>query len=310
MAKHNLDSSTCYRLIDEAAKLGVTQISFGGGEPTSVAIFLDLIAAVISNGMKAEIFSCGISVRNATLKDLSSRLLSKLADWRNVKIIFGFLGGSASVHDSTTQVEGSFALTLRSLENAKDCGLISEINFVPLKPNIKNFGELVRLAESRGIPRINVLRFVPQGRGELFRSQLELSFVEEQKFLRELAALRRRSHVTIRTGSPFNGLLPDPPVPCKAGATKLVIQSDGNVIPCEVFKHSARRAWELSAYENSLSDLLASKRLSSIQTLVGQPKCFECPVHSVLIKEIKKNADIIDAISSESENAQTNSIQA
>jgi radical SAM protein with 4Fe4S-binding SPASM domain len=127
-----------------------------------------------------------------------------------------------------------------------------------------------------------VLRFVPQGRGLDHRRELELDTREEHAFVSELVRLRRRSSVEIRTGSPFNGIVPGNAVPCRAGELKLVIQGDGNVLPCEVYKHKEARDWGLSVLRSSLTEILESPVLRELRRGIREMGCLRCPVHSVL----------------------------
>jgi MoaA/NifB/PqqE/SkfB family radical SAM enzyme len=138
----------------------------------------------------------------------------------------------------------------------------------------------VELAKCLGVRRVNVLRFVPQGRGEAHRNELLLSAEAEQSFLDDLRQLRSSCSVAIRTGSPFNHLLPGGRTPCEAGRGKLVIQPDGNVLPCEAFKHATRRNTGLSALRSPPADILGPSSLRALRSQFRLSSRFVCPVHS------------------------------
>ncbi|MCY2928833.1 MAG: SPASM domain-containing protein [Planctomycetota bacterium] len=136
--------------------------------------------------------------------------------------------------------------------------------------------------ETLGIGKLSILRFVPQGRGLFNAGLLDLGRDEEDQFVQELVDFRRRTSLEIRTGSPFNGIVPDNNVPCRAGFRKLVVQADGNVLPCEVFKEERRRDWGASVYEMSLAQILAAPQFVALRKTLAEGRCTACPVHGPL----------------------------
>jgi MoaA/NifB/PqqE/SkfB family radical SAM enzyme len=245
-------------LVEQAAELGAEKIGFGGGEPTASADFLPVLLRTVELGMHAEVFTCGFGTRGRRLAPLQAELLEAIKSLLNVKVIFSVHGGTSDVHDFITQRPGSFPVLLKSVAECRSRSIVCEMNFVPLRVNVHEFGTLLDLAEQLGVARISVLRFVPQGRGLANMGDLELSAEEEDAFIAELVRLRDEREIEIRTGSPFNGIVPGNAVPCRAGRGKLVVQADGNVLPCEVFKHDERRQWNLSVHEQSIRDILKS----------------------------------------------------
>ena len=270
------------RLLREAASLGAQQISFGGGEPFVAPLLDEALEMASGLGMRAEVYTCGIRASGGQVVPLERERLARLAALPNLKLVFSFHGADPALHDSLTQVPGSFGATSASLANALSEGIECEMNFVPVRPNAFSFRAVVELAQALNIPKVSVLRFVPQGRGLDNRSRLELSREEEDTFIQELLELRSQVPLEIRTGSPFNGIVPGNAIPCRAGAQKLVVQADGNVLPCEVFKHRRTRDWGLSAYEQSLKDILRSPQIRALRALLHRAHCLACPVHSAL----------------------------
>lgn len=279
-SKTHLPLDVTLRLIDEAAGLGARKVSFGGGEPTASPILLLALRRVAERGMAAEVFTCGTMLRAGRLGPFGSRLVCQLREIERLKVVFSFHGPEPGVHDPITDTPGAYDVLTRSLDACLAAGITCEINFVPLRPNACTFGEVACLAENRGIARISILRFVPQGRGALNRRALGLSRSEEERFLVSLLTLRQHTTVEIRTGSPFNGLIVGNAVPCQAGSGKLVVQASGNVIPCEVFKDRRRNAWGLCAHGLSLTEILESPRLAQLRELVKGAGCMACPVHT------------------------------
>jgi len=285
-----LPDGVCLRLLNEAHALGASQVSFGGGEPALSPSFERMVARTLSLGMNAEVFTSGVLPCSDGISPWPDDLVGRLSNLKQLKVIFSIHGPDAATHDAITGVHGSFACMMQSLDLCSRAGLRVEMNFVPLRPNAASFCNVVRLAHRHHVGRISILRFVPQGRGQKNRQELELSAEEEDAFVVQVLSLRRTSPVAIRTGSPFNGIVPGNSVPCRAGSEKLVVQADGNVLPCEVFKHRDTRDWGLSVYGGSLEDILGSKQLRRLRSTIERTDCHACPVHSALRSHHRREA--------------------
>lgn len=280
--KTHLSKELSLRLVEEAAHLGAKKISLGGGEPMGSASFLTVLRHVVELKMCAEVFTCGLVGGGQNLQGLPNEVIRGCQGLDGVNFIFSFHGASRNVHDYITKTPGSFELLLNCLRECLSSGIDCEINFVPMRVNVHEFGKLVELAEGLGIQRISILRFVPQGRGLQNRQELELSGDEEDSFVESLLRLRSERHIDIRTGSPFNGIVPGNEVACRAGTGKLVVQANGNVLPCEVFKHHERCRWNLSVHTQTLTEILSTPQITVLRNILGESNCLVCPVHGAL----------------------------
>jgi len=282
--KSSLTIEIVRRLLTEAAKLQAGQVSFGGGEPTVAGCFEEAIRETIGMGFSAEVFTCGANLSLIGRPvPLSNDLIANLSAFRGrLTFVFSFHGSRKDIHDQTTGVDGSFDCMTESLRRCLVSGIPCTANFVPTKLNVADFQNLVMLLESLSIPKLSILRFVPQGRGLLNRQRLELDREVEDAFVEELLRVREGTSIQIRTGSPFNGIVPDNNVPCRAGHQKLVIQANGNVLPCEVFKHHVRSDWGASVYQMRLDDVMASSKFDALHKTLLKGCCATCPVHGAL----------------------------
>jgi radical SAM protein with 4Fe4S-binding SPASM domain len=277
-----LGRALAVNLVEQAAALGAQKVGFGGGEPTASPDFLSVLRRTTELDMHAEVFTCGFGTSGQRLVPLDTGLLGGIRSLPNLKMIFSVHGGSSEVHDFVTQRAGSFAVLLESIAECRTLNLVCEINFVPMRVNVHEFASLVDLAEQLDIRRISVLRLVPQGRGFTNMGILELSAEEEDAFVAELMRLRDKRNIDIRTGSPFNGIVPGNAIACRAGSGKIVVQADGNVLPCEVFKHDERRQWNLSVHRQSLREILESEEIGALRAFLQHTSCLDCPIHKAL----------------------------
>lgn len=277
-------------LIDEASQMGVRKISLGGGEPVIANNFFSVLSYISEKDIRAEVFTSGIVSSHNNVEGYSDEFIEAISKYSNLTVIFSLYGSTPEIHDCVTQTPGSFTAACHSLKECLVSGVKCEVNYVPLRINAGCFENLIDMVKSLGMSKISVLRFVPQGRGHQNRNILEISELEEDSFVAKILQLRKESNFQIRTGSPFNGIVPGNKVPCRAGFAKLVIQANGNVLPCEVFKHHKRRNWDLSVYKHSLSDILESKQITALRNRLDKSNCLECPIHFSLRRRICEGA--------------------
>jgi radical SAM protein with 4Fe4S-binding SPASM domain len=272
------------KILREAVDLRAQKISFGGGEPTVAPHFLETLRETIRLGFAAEVFTSGVMFDHEQhASPFSDEFIQNLSTLGGMlSLVFSFHGSCGAVHDSITGVRGSFDWLIDSLRKCLSCGISCAANFVPVRVNAPDFENTVRILESLGVAKLSILRFVPQGRGLIDRRGLELSREEEERFVEDLVDLRIRTRIEIRTGSPFNGIIPGNNVPCRAAFHKLVIQPDGNVLPCEVFKHHERCDWDASVFELRMKDALELPQFVSLRKALLESRCAICPIHSTL----------------------------
>lgn len=280
--KNQLSRKISLQLVEEAAAIGATKISFGGGEPTIADHFIEILTKVNNMGMHAEVFTCGIYLLDDRRCSLPDDIINYCGGLKQVKFIFSIHGVTSDVHERATQTPCSFEYLNESIEKCLRLGIECETDFVPTKINIHQFEDVVEFNRKYGLKKLSILRFVPQGRGMKSQNKLELSRAEEDQFVELLLNLRQYSDIDIRTGSPFNNIVPDNNVPCRAGIGKLVVQANGNVLPCEVYKHEKRHKWDLSVYNQSLDQILNSPSLIRLRKTLECSDCLDCPIHSTL----------------------------
>ena len=71
---------------------------------------------------------------------------------------------------------------MESIIRAKTAGLNVDVHFIPMKPNYREFPDIIECLEIAGVKNISVLNFVPQGRGKEYQEELMLSQEELREF--------------------------------------------------------------------------------------------------------------------------------
>ena len=110
-----------------------------------------------------------------------------------------------------------------------------------MKPNYRQFSDIIECLEIANVKNISVLNFVPQGRGRDNKEELMLSEEELKEFSEILKREKEHYIGNIRIGIPLNGKISHL---CTAGTEKLDIKYDGTILPCPAFKEMSVETME------------------------------------------------------------------
>lgn len=236
-------------------KGGVEEISLSGGEPFLHPDLLKMVEYCKKNNITTVIYTSGIikrhylsnSVKNklndSELKiinqiesnpydSINREILRKLKELGLDKIIFDFQSSNVDGYNYLMGTKNQYSNLLNSLLYAHFEGLETEINFIPLRSNYDEFDDILELAELGNVSRINVLKFVSQGRGRTNSDKIMLSVDELREFKKYVEGIKS-SKVKIRMGIP---MMDNDYHLCNAGYDKFDIRYDGVILPCPSFK--------------------------------------------------------------------------
>lgn len=149
------------------------------------------------------------------------------------KIVFDWQALDTEIDNYIMGRKGLNTYLMDSLIRASKIGLNVDVHFIPMKPNYKEFPDILEMLEVAKIKNISVLNFVPQARGKENKEELMLSEEELQEFAQIIEKSKKYYSGNIRIGIPLNGKISHL---CTAGTEKLDIKYDGTVLPCPAFK--------------------------------------------------------------------------
>jgi radical SAM protein with 4Fe4S-binding SPASM domain len=251
------------KAIDDFIDLGGEILEISGGEPLCYRGIWEVLKYIKKNNLKANLFTCGFL--DFVKPEKYELLAKKLKRFEIDKVTVSIHGSASETHDSITQKPGSFKNTINFIKKLVQNDNYVGIHFVPMNPNFEEIDYVVKLVEGLGVKEIGILRFVPQGRGKLNEKWLELLPIQCVRLTEIITEIRKKS-TTLRIGSHLDfSFIYDSslsPEPCKAGINKCLIQPDGNVLPCAVFK--------------GLSNYVAGNiKTSSLLTIWNESKVFD-----------------------------------
>jgi len=224
------------RVITEFSGMGGEILEISGGEPLICPYLPQIVEYARRKNLETILYTSGTSLGGGIAKKLQRSGLNR--------VIFNLQGATSCTHEAVTQVKGSFGEVVNAIGTMKMLDFWVGVHFVPMKPNYKEFGDLLRLCHLLGVDEVGVLRFVPQGRGQTNRALLQLPREEFKEFIKNLIDMTsNHNNPNIRVGRPidFRHLF-DPSIAksvCDAGISRCLIAPDGKVVPCPAFKQTA-----------------------------------------------------------------------
>lgn len=224
----------------QAWEYGFTSLAISGGEPLLWEPLFPALEYVKLLPMSVTLYTSGHPMLDAVT-------LSALKAFRVQRIIFSVHGVFGKTHDAITGVNDSFIPTMTSVENAVKAGFDVELHFVPVRSNFKELMLLLKMADSLGVKKVSLLRFVPHGRGADFNEALTPQ--EHEELRQTLTQALAFGSDKPRLGAPFNFLncRPGDAQVCVPGVGKATVGPDLRVFPCDAFKHIA--PWQIGLQE-------------------------------------------------------------
>jgi MoaA/NifB/PqqE/SkfB family radical SAM enzyme len=234
------------RVVNESVALGVTNVTFTGGEPLLRDDLEEVVAAVPGDKAVSLVFTNGIGLTSARARRLRGAGL-----W-GVQISLD--SDHPDVHDRLRGWPGCFAAVRSGIAAAKEAGLFVGLSTYATNDFVRGgvLGRLAALGASWGVHELTVFDAIPTGRlrnqhAAVLTDANRARLVQEGLALR--AAYRGRMHVvtqawtTSRTGfARFIG--------CLAGHYQFHVTADGRFRPCDFTPLSMG-----SVREASVSDL-------------------------------------------------------
>jgi MoaA/NifB/PqqE/SkfB family radical SAM enzyme len=255
------DSLTLARsleIVREARTLGADTIAISGGEPLCSPNFVPVCELAKSLNLRVFVYTAGSVIDKDTLSPISNRLVHNLARLGIDRIIVNLQASERELHDKITGRRGSYDNAISSMRKLISAGLRVEIHFVPMKDNFHELSAVAKLGKELGVAQINVIRFVPQGRGLRNNGILQLEREDYNSFRQIVTTSVARSELPIRVSEAFAFLHLKSEYQCLAARKKIVVSGDGAVCPCSAFKGILRDNPAYNVNERSLYDILNS----------------------------------------------------
>uniref|UniRef100_A0A7C4RNF6 Heme b synthase n=1 Tax=Desulfatirhabdium butyrativorans TaxID=340467 RepID=A0A7C4RNF6_9BACT len=158
-----LDTASCFRLLDDIAAVGSCIVILTGGEPLLRPDIFDVARYGTDKGLKM------VMAPNGTLIDAANA--RKMADAGIQRISISLDGSRAESHDRFRGVPGAFDAALRGIEHARAAGIEFQINTTITQVNLAEVPAIQQLAVDLGAVAHHIFLLVPTGRGKYIADQ-------------------------------------------------------------------------------------------------------------------------------------------
>ncbi len=176
-------------LIDQIANMGTPLLVFTGGDPAKRSDLVDLIAHAKQRNLTPAVTPSGTPL-------MTRDLLRQWKDAGLARIAVSVDGADEATHDRFRGVVGSFAHSLRILQDARDLGLERQVNTTLGPHNRHSLREMAAMVADIGAVLWSVFVVVPTGRASL---DLLLDARTLEQDLTTLAALLEEVPFDIKT---------------------------------------------------------------------------------------------------------------
>ena len=174
-------------------------VSFTGGEPTLRRDLPRLIAHARSLNLRVNLITNGTTADEGLVAHLKKSGLNSAQ--------VSLEAATPETHERLTNVAGSFAATLRGIENLRKADIHTHTNTTINRLNLNELSGLLRLVKELGMTRLSMNMVIPTGSAAAHDEELMISYSEVGPIVRRLAS---EAH---RPGPQVHVVLADPVVP-------------------------------------------------------------------------------------------------
>ncbi|WP_084455590.1 pyrroloquinoline quinone biosynthesis protein PqqE [Novosphingobium rosa] len=146
--KSELSTDDWKHVLDQAARIGILQVHFSGGEPMARRDLPELIAHAAGAGLYTNVITSGVLLSDAAMDGLMA------AGVDHVQLSFQDVDPQKADHDGGYR--GGHARKLEAARRIRDSGLPLTANFVIHKRNIARVAAMIALGEALGAERMEI----------------------------------------------------------------------------------------------------------------------------------------------------------
>ncbi|HEX5177425.1 MAG TPA: pyrroloquinoline quinone biosynthesis protein PqqE [Chthoniobacteraceae bacterium] len=220
-----LETGEWERVIGEAARLGVLQAGFSGGEPLARRDLATLIQAAHTAGLYTNLLTSGIGLSEERAHELKSAGLDSVQ--------LSFQNDEPLLADAIAGTRAHVA-KLQAAERVQKIGFALSINVVLHRANIARVREIVMFADALGATRLELANVQYYGWGLRNRAQLLPSPAQALAARQTAVELQQRFAGKMQIFYVLPDYFESRPKPCMQGWGRLylTVNPQGEVLPC------------------------------------------------------------------------------
>jgi pyrroloquinoline quinone biosynthesis protein E len=270
-----LETNEWERVIDEAARLGVLQAGFSGGEPLARRDLATLIQAAHTAGLYTNLLTSGIGLSEERARELHSAGLDSVQ--------LSFQNDEPLLADAIAGARAHVA-KLAAAERVRKIGCALSINVVLHRANIGRVREIVTFADALGATRLELANVQYYGWGLLNRAQLLPSPAQALAARQTALELQERFAGKMQIFYVLPDYFESRPKPCMHGWGRryLTVNPQGQVLPCPTAGTIPNLRFD-NVRQRSLADIwLHSESFNRFRGTAWMPEpCQSCAMREI-----------------------------
>ena len=220
-----LSTEEWQRVLGEAAAIGVLQAHFSGGEPTLRRDLVELVRSASTHGLYTNLITQGTFLDDGLLTQLKDAALDHVQ-----------ISVQAPEEHLADEIAGTRVHTrkLNALRRVQETGLALTLNCVLHRRNHDLIEDVIRLAESYGITRLELANVQFYGWAYRNRTALMPTRAQVEHGVRVVAAARERLGRRMEIAYVVPDYFEERPKPCMHGWGRafMTVTPNGRVLPC------------------------------------------------------------------------------
>lgn len=274
------------QLIDELCAIGGEEVILSGGEIMLHKSLFEMLDYCKQKAIRVRLLSNCLLMSNEQINSMKGHGVSSVQ--------VSLYSTEPKIHDSITQVKGSFERTLSSIKKLQSAGIEVIIAVSVVKQNVESIIEILRFAKERDI-EVN-LDFAIMARENKTTDNLiyRLSFEDTKHLLQKIHSFdngflaRKYQREVVNNTDSFNFLEYLTRSVCEVGQDNLCIAANGDVVPCPGWNSFVLG----NVYTQSLTQIWAeSPRLIKLREIKEKDftKCINCDANNYCIRCMNRN---------------------
>ena len=245
-SSEGFDKEKILMLVEDLHENNTEEIYISGGEPLLYPYIDDVILYASSLGIKVTLATNALEISNHI------EVIKK-----GVQLVSISLDGIGETHDKFRGVPGAFDNCVKMFKLLKQSKVKTRISAMIWKENVDELEEMISLAKSCGVSKVNLAFLIPEGRAKT-DDTIKLPIEKYREIVDVVAKLREKYKsedfdIEIRR----NNILNKASIDCPGGKNLIHINVNGKVSPCSWIAKVDKNN-EFSAYwpENSIKECI------------------------------------------------------
>ncbi len=237
--EREMTTEQIFDVLRKVAEFGVLYVTLTGGEALCHKHFFKIAAEVRRLGMALRIYSNGYLMAD-------KKVVRRIKELTPVEVEISLHGATAETHEGLTKIKGSFAKTVKAIENLNEAGIKVNLKCPITRLNQHELFEIKALANRLGRYIIFDAVITPKDDGDLDPLSLRAGDDFLEKYWGEWYAELHDGQSPPRG----NHCESDGSANCGTGRSGFTIDPYGNLLPCVAFRRKIANVLEIDDIEH------------------------------------------------------------